>query len=165
MSSERYIKNSDGLEVSEDGTKVKLDVLRLEEDDHYAVKIMQEFENSPRLQGIPLLIDVDGQIEATKSKFLDEIRKIFATDVQTGLLKRSGVDENGRRYIHRFSFAAAMAALHHQAKYKGSFTDCFGHKLPAWVMSLHPYHIRLLCELSLNNLMPLPEDRPAADQR
>lgn len=34
MSSERYIKTSDSRKVSEDGTKVKLDVLRLEEDDH-----------------------------------------------------------------------------------------------------------------------------------
>lgn len=123
-----------------------------------AEKIMQRFEKSPRRQGIPILINVDDQIEAAKSQFLDEIRKILATDVHTGSLKISGVDENGKSYVHRFSFAVGMGAQHYQAKYKALFTEGFGHKLPAWVISLHPYHIRLLCELSLNNLMPLPED-------
>lgn len=164
MSPERYVKNSDGLEISEDGTKVKLDVIRLEEDEDYAEKVMLEFEKSLRRQGIPLLVDVDDQHESATSKFLSEIRRILATEVQTGLLRCSGFDENGRSYVHRFSFAVAMGARHYQSKYKASFTDAFGHKLPAWVMSLHPHHIRLLCDLSLNNLMPLPEDRPTANQ-
>lgn len=165
MSPERYVLNSDGVEISEDGTKFKLDVLRFEEDDDYAKKVMLEFEKSPRRQGIPLIVDVGDQYESAKSKFSDEIRKALEADVQTGFLRNSGVDENGKPYMHRFSFAVAMGAHHYQAKYRKLFTDNFGYNLPLWVKNLHPHHIRLLCELSLENLMPLPERFPSDDDR
>lgn len=165
MPLEHYVTNSDGLEITKDGTEVRLDINRFEEDEDYAEKIMEEFDRSPRRQGIPLLVDFESGIAASQEKFQDQIRLILETEVQAGSLKKSGLDQNGIPYVHRFSFAAGMGSLQSQSKYRKLFRDNFGHDLPDWVEHLHPYHIRLLCELALESLMALPDNHPFSGAR
>ena len=160
MHSEQYFKNADGLEVSEDGTRVRLDIERFEDDEDYAAKIIDELDRSPQRQGIPVLLGFEEQFTDAQEKFLGQIKSILETQVQTGLFKKSGFDDCGVAYVHHFSFAVGMSALQSQNKYRKFFKDNFGHDIPDWVGHLHPQHIRLLCELALDNLMPLPETRP-----
>lgn len=160
MLSEQYFKNADGLEISEDGTRVRLDIERFEENEDYAAKIIDELDSSPRRQEIPVLVGFEEQLTKAEEKFLSQIKTTLETQVQTGLFKKSGFDDCGVACLHHFSFAVGMSAFQSQNKYRKHFKENFGHDIPDWVGHLHPQHIRLLCELALENLMPLPEIWP-----
>lgn len=86
----------------------------------------------------------------------NQIAEILSEATGSGSFSEVVTRADGRVVTYRFALATGMGSRHYAAQYEKHFQE----ELPDWVSLEHPYHQILLCQVAVDNNLPLPDRCP-----